>query len=218
MKHILKHIFFLFIASSLFTSCALFRPRPLKLFNRAVSNHPYDVVIVPGCPYNGVEWSNAMKGRVIWANYLLKKGIAKNIIFSGGAVYTPYVEAKVMALYAEALGTPKGNIIIEDKAEHSTENIYYSYHLAKKSGFTKIAIASDPFQSNLLMRFSRIRFKLPIAHIPFVFDTLSKIDDVFPKIDASSAKVENFKPITETQTKRYRRRGTMGKNIEFEKE
>ena len=85
-------------------------------------------------------------------------------------------------------------------------------------GFTKIAIASDPFQSNLLMRFSRVRFKLPIAHIPFVIDTLAKIDDVHPIIDASSAKVENFKPITETQTSRYRRRGTMGKNIKFEKE
>jgi len=218
MKNIFKHIFFLFLASTLFTGCVLFRPLPAKLFKRAVNNQPYDVVIVPGCPYDGVAWTDAMKGRVIWANYLFKKGITKNIIFSGAAVYTPYVEAKIMALYAEALGTPKGNIIIEDKAEHSTENIYYSYHLAKKMGFTKIAIASDPFQSNLLMRFSRIRFKLPIAHIPMILDTLKKIDDVFPKIDASSAKVENFKPITETQTKRYRIRGTMGKNIKYEKE
>jgi uncharacterized SAM-binding protein YcdF (DUF218 family) len=214
----LKSVFFLFIASMFFSSCALFRPRPIKLFNRAVETKPYDVVIVPGCPYDGADWTTAMKGRVIWADYLIKNGITKNVIFSGAAVYTPYVEAKVMALYAEALGTPKENIIIEDKAEHSTENIYYSYHLAKKMGFTKIAVASDPFQSNLLMRFSRIRFKLPIAHIPFVIDTLAKIDDVFPKIDASIAKVENFKSITETQSKRYRRRGTMGKNIKYEKE
>lgn len=208
----------LFISILLFSGCTFFRPHPPKLFKRALKNQPYDVIIVPGCPYDGKDWSTAMKGRVIWADYLIKKGIAKNVIFSGAAVYSPYVEAKVMALYAEALGTPKEKIIIEDQAQHSTENIYYSYQIAKKMGFTKIAIASDPFQSNLLMRFSRIRFKLPIAHIPFVIDTLSKIDDVHPIIDASSAKVGNFKSITETQSKRYRRRGTMGKNIKFEKE
>ena len=213
-----KNIFFFFLTAAILSSCTFFRPRPPKLFKRALKNQPYDVIIVPGCPYDGKEWTTAMKGRVIWADYLIKQGIANNVIFSGGAIYTPYVEAKVMALFAEELGTPKEKIFIEDKAEHSTENIYYSYHIAKKMGFTKIAVASDPFQSNLLMRFSRIRFKLPIAHIPFVIDTLSKIDDVHPKIDASSAKVENFKPITETQTKKQRRRGTFGKNIKYEKE
>ncbi len=213
-----KHFFFFLIFTTTISSCTFFRPRPPKLFKRALKNQPYDVIIVPGCPYDGKEWSTAMKGRVTWADYLIEKGIAKNVIFSGGAIYSPYVEGKVMALFAEELGTPKEKIIIEDQAQHSTENIYYSYQIAKKMGFTKIAIASDPFQSNLLMRFTRIRFKLPIAHIPFVIDTLAKIDDVHPVIDASSAKVENFKPITETQTSRYRRRGTMGKNIKFEKE
>ncbi len=213
-----KYIYFSFLFALILSSCTFFRPRPPKLFKRALKNQPYDVIIVPGCPYDGNDWTIAMKGRVVWADYLIKQGVAKNVIFSGGAIYTPYVEAKVMALYAEELGTPKEKIFIEDKAEHSTENIYYSYQIAKKMGFTKIAIASDPFQSNLLMRFSRIRFKLPIAHIPYVMDTLSKIDDVHPKIDASSCKVENFKPITETQTKRQRRRGTFGKNIKYEKE
>ncbi len=211
-----KYIFLLITTALFISSCTFFRPRPPKLFKRALKNQPYDVVIVPGCPYDGKDWTTAMKGRVIWADYLLEKGIAKNVIFSGAAVYSPYVEAKAMALYAEALGTPKEKIFTEEKAEHSTENIYYSYQMANALGFNKIAIASDPFQSNLLMRFSRIRFKLPIAHIPFIIDTLEKIDDVYPKIDASSAKVENFKPITETQTKRQRRRGTLGKNIKFE--
>ncbi|MFL5763919.1 MAG: YdcF family protein [Bacteroidia bacterium] len=180
---------------------------------------PYDVIIVPGCPYNGKDWSLPMKGRVIWASYLVNKGIAKNVIFSGAAVYTPYVEGKVMAIYAESLGVAKEKIYVEDKAEHSTENIYNSYMMAKKLGFKKIAVASDQFQSNLLMRFTRIRFDLPIAHIPFVVDTLSRIDDVHPVIDATSARVENFdafKPITQTQSARYRRRGTFGKHIKFE--
>lgn len=209
---------FILIISLIFSGCALFRPSPKKLYKRALKHQPYDVIIVPGVPYDGKNWDLAMKGRVVWASYLVNKGIAKNVIFSGGAVYTPYVEARVMGLFAEQLGVPKEKIFFEEKAEHSTENIYNSYHMAKQMGFTKIAVASDPFQSKLLMGYTKRRFKLPIAHIPFVVDTLQKIHDVAPVIDPSSAKVENFKSIIETQTKRYRRRGTMGKNIEYVRE
>jgi uncharacterized SAM-binding protein YcdF (DUF218 family) len=183
-----------------------------------LTSAPYDVIIVPGVPFDGKSWSMAMKGRVIWADYLIKQGVAKNVIFSGGAVYSPYVEAKIMALYAEALGTPKECIFIEDKAEHSTENIYNSYQLAKKMGFKKIALASDPFQSNLLMRFTKRRFQLPIVHIPYVIPVLATIDDVNPSITPDSAMVENFRSIVETQSKWYRFRGTRGKNIKFEDE
>ena len=176
------------------------------------------MVIVPGFPYNGSDWSPAFKFRVIWACYLVKKGIAKNVIFSGGAIYTPYIEAKVMALYAEELGIPKEKIIIETQAQHSTENIYNSYWLAKKRGFTKISLATDRYQSALLMGFTKHRFQLPIIHIPFLIDTLSTIDNVHPQIFADSARVKNFKSIIETQSSWHRMRGTLGKNIKFEKE
>lgn len=218
MKDFLRYFFLLLCSSILISSCSLFRPGAGKLYKRAIRNQPYDVIIVPGVPYDGNNWSTAMKGRVIWANYLIQKGIAKNVIFSGGAVYTPYIEAKIMALYAEILGTPKEKIFVEEQAQHSTENIYNSYLLAKKMGFSKMAVASDPFQSNLLMRFTRRKFKLRIDHIPFIIDTLSQIDDVFPKIDPVTAHVDNFKPITETQSFWHRLRGTRGKNIKFEKE
>jgi len=214
----LDYFLLLLIFTVIISGCTFFRPSPNTLYKRAIKNQPYDVIIVPGVPYNGKMWCSAMKGRVIWAVYLIKKGIAKNVIFSGGAVYSPYVEGQAMALYAEQLGVPKENIFIEDKAEHSTENIYNSYHIAKKMGLTKMAVASDPFQSNLLMGFTKRRFKLPIAHIPFIIDTLATIDDVNPKINVDSFKVENFKSILETQSKWYRFQGTRGKNIKFEKE
>lgn len=213
----LKLIFLTFFVSIL-AGCAFFRPSPEKLFSRAQKNQPYDVIIVPGVPFDGKEWTMAMRGRVIWASYLIKQGIAKKVIFSGGAVYTPYVEARIMALYAEQLGVPADKILLEEKAEHSTENVYNSYWMAKDMGYTKIAVATDMFQSNLLMGFTKRRFKLKIDHIPFVVDTLKKIHDVNPVIDPTPAKVENFKSIEETQSKRYRFRGTRGKNIKFRKE
>jgi len=215
----LKSILTLLISSTLlFSGCSLFRPSPERLFKRALKNQPFDVIIVPGCPYDGKDWSLPMKGRVLWASYLINKGIAKNVIFSGGSVYTPYVEAKIMALYAEQLGVSPDKILIEDKAEHTTENIYNSYWIAKSKGFKKIAVASDQFQSRLLMGFTNRRFKLPIAHIPFVVDTLKTIDKVHPVINPQSAYVDNFKSIVETQSKWHRFRGTRGKNIKFQKE
>lgn len=202
----------------LLSSCALFRPSPDKLYQRAIKNVPYDVIIVPGVPYDGKEWSPVMRNRVVWGCYLVKKGIAKHVIFSGGAVYTPYIEAKVMALYAEKIGIQKDKIFIETQAQHSTENVFNSYCLARNKGFTKIAIATDQFQSALLMGFTKRKFLLPITHIPILADTLSQIKNENFQINADSAKVENFKSILETQSKWFRFRGTQGKNIKFEKE
>lgn len=215
-QRVLKSFLFAFTLAALMSSCVMFRPSPAKLFARAEKQQPYDVIIVPGIPFDGKNWNSIMKSRVLWSQYLIEAGIAKNVIYSGSAVYTPYVEAKIMALYGEALGIPRENIFVETEAQHSTENVYNSYQMAKKLGFTKIAVATDPFQSAMLMGFTKRRFKLPIAHIPFKMDNMAVLDDIQdPSIEPGSAFVEDFRAITETQTFWYRMRGTMGKNIAF---
>ena len=133
-------------------------------------------------------------------------------------MYSPYYESKIMGLYGEALGIPKKNIFVDTIAEHSTENVYYSYLIAKKQGFEKIAVATDPFQSANLMGFTKRKFKIKIDHIPFVEDSLRVLKDLNPKIDPESAKVKDFKSIIDTQSGFYRFKGTLGKNIRFEKE
>jgi uncharacterized SAM-binding protein YcdF (DUF218 family) len=215
----LRYLPFLII-SPLLSGCALLHPSPPKLFARAIKNKPYDVIIVPGMPYDGKAWSTLMKGRVRWSSYLIREGIARNVIYSGAAVYTPYVEAKILALYGEALGIPKNKIFMETQAEHSTENIYYSYLLAQKLGFTKIAVATDPVQSAMLMGFSKRRFKLPIMHIPIVVDTLESMDmlDMNPLIKADSAYVGNFVSIKDRLNTWQRFKGTFGRSIPFKKE
>jgi uncharacterized SAM-binding protein YcdF (DUF218 family) len=200
----------------LVSSCVYLRPKPNTLYQKAIKGQPYDAVIVPGVPFNGSRWDTVMKGRVLWATYLYRKGITKNIIFSGGAVYSPYVEGKIFALYAEALGVPRKNIFVDSLAEHSTENVFYSYQIAKKQGFKKIAVATDPFQSANLMGFTKRRFD-DVVFIPFVEDSLRSLSDTDVKIDPTSAMVKEFKPITATQSKFYRFKGTLGRNIKFDK-
>lgn len=157
------------------------------------------------------------KMRIHWAKYLFTNGIAKNVIFSGSAVATPYIESRVMAMYAEALGLPKENIFTEEKAEHSTENVYYSYRKAKEMGFTKIALATDPFQSRYMGKFMR-KFEIPVALLPTVIDTLKVLNLYEPNIDPKSAIKKDFVQLSDRENLVQRLKGTMGKNIVWHEE
>ena len=211
--------FFLLLVVWVFTSsCFIIRNNfytdPEKCYHEALIEKPFDAIIIPGFPYDSVKgWDPIVKGRVYWSVFLYQKGIAKNVIFSGSAVYTPFVESKVMALYAEQLGIPKEHIFMETQAEHSTENLYYSYTLAKKQGFNTIALATDPVQSSFLVSYKR-KFKLTgLKFIPIIYDTLKVMNKTDPKINANSAFVVGFVPLTERESLYKRVRGTGGAKI-----
>ena len=196
------------------SSCVFTKPSSSKLFSQAINMGPYDAIIVPGIPFDGLKgkWNSLMKMRVYWSVYLYKQGLAKNIIYSGSAVYTPYCESKIMALYAEAMGVPKEHIFIDSSAEHSTENVYYSYHIARMQGFETIAIATDPFQSHFLRNYPE-KINLNINFLPIVFKTLFTLNMLDIKINPQSAYVENFVSLQKRESFGKRLQGTRGKNI-----
>ncbi len=158
-----------------------------------------------------------LKMRIHWAAYLYQRGYTKNVIFSGSAVATSFVESRVMATYAEALGIPAKNIFTEEKAEHSTENVYYSYRLAKKLGFTKIALATDPIQTSYMRKFIK-KFDLPIGLLPTVIDTLKIMNLYEPVIDSKSTVRKGFVKLSDRENFFQRFRGTMGQYIQWHEE
>ncbi len=200
------------------SACVSYRKRPTKLYEQVLQNGcSFDAGIVPGIGYDGKKWDTVMKGRVLWAHHLYSKGIIRNIIFSGGAVYTPYYESKIMGLYAQQLGIPATHIFYDTIAEHSTENIFYSYKIAKKQGFKTLALVTDPFQSSMLKGFTRRRFATDIYHLPFMVDTLRRLSHLDPAIDAASAYYAgHFKSIVERESRWKRFRGTLGAFIPWE--
>ncbi len=200
----------------LLSSCSLAIKRANRL-NAEVIQHKYrcDAVIVPGVPLKNGMWDSTMKARVLWSVYLYRQGITKNIIYSGAAVYTPFYEAVAMGLYAQQLGVPAANIFYDTLAKHSTENVFYSYKIAKKLGFKKIALATDPFQSALLNSFTRKRFMSPIQHIPVDFEKIKTINQTYPYIDSMLAFKPSFESILAQESFFKRLRGTMGKQINF---
>jgi len=215
----LRNTIYIFCAILLFSSCLLFKPSASKMTKRALKAHKhYDVVIVPGIQFVEPNWDRVLQMRLIWAKHLYDRGITKRIMTSGSSVYTPYVEAKIMAEYLVAMGVPREHILIEDRAEHSTENLWYGYLLAKKNNFKSVALASDPFQSKMLYRFAKKKTNSTVKFLPVIFDTLRTLPHDTPTINYTPLKIENFVPITEKYSKWQRFRGTMGRNINYDVE
>ncbi len=214
MKNFRNLIIMLSITAMLFGSFNLFAKNPDETIANVEVNAPYDAIIVPGVPYNDEYWSRVLMGRIYWSFYLYKNGYTKNIIYSGSAVYTPYIESKIMAMYGKELGIPEQHIFVETDAEHSVENVYYSYHLAQDLGFEKVALATDPFQSRMMKGPSK-RMDVSIDFIPFSTELMDTLNITEMEIPAEQAFVEDFIPLTEREGFFKRLGGTLGKNIKY---
>jgi uncharacterized SAM-binding protein YcdF (DUF218 family) len=223
LKMMRKHPVFYFkriLALSLLygiSSCSFSSKNAMRYLEKA-STQTYDMISVPGVPFTEQGWDSTMKARVYWSKYLYERGIAKNIMYSGASVYSPYYEGKIMAMYAIAIGIPKEHVFWEIRAEHSTENLYYCYAKAKKLGFNHIALATDPYQAKQLKRFAKVKISKEVGIIPIVFDTLRAIQPTMinPVIDYQQAYNKDFVPLKSRASFWKRFRGTMGKNIDHD--
>jgi uncharacterized SAM-binding protein YcdF (DUF218 family) len=215
IKRFIRSGTLLVIIPAILNSCAYSSRASRQLLKESL-NKKYDMIVVPGVPLENGKWSPTMRDRVFWSKYLYEKGIARNVMYSGSAVYSPYREGEIMAMYGEKLGIPKKNIYTETKAEHSTENIYYSYKKARKMGFTSIALASDPFQTKTLRRFTQLKVSRDVAFIPIVYDSLKREEAIVrdPVIDISKAMVKDFKSLPSRKNFLERFRGTRGLDID----
>lgn len=215
-----KYINLIFVLASIVLSQSCMMLQADAMLRHAKKDGAYDAVIIPGVPYQDSSMVDMMHLRVRWAVFLYENGIAKNLIFSGSAVYTPYYESKIMGAMAHKLGIPLEHIFYENKAEHSTENLYYGYHLAKSLGFNRIALASDPLQTYLL---SEVNESLKIYDVSFLPFNRSFIRENSNKdrisIDAENAKVqslEEFVALPDRKNPSERLKGTLGRKIKLE--
>lgn len=190
----MKQLFVFLLAFLIFSSCSLDK-RVARSNKKYFAKTPYDVIIVPGYPYYE---KNApyplLEARMNFAKELYEKGLTKNIIFSGGAIHTAYTEAKIMSIIADSMGIPANHIFIEDKAPHSFQNVTYSAKLARKLGFKKIAVATDPFQ------FSYMTLFLPAGRVgilTFSPDSMQnkKYFQPLPEFETRDAYVKDFVPL-----------------------
>lgn len=210
--------FILFSSMFYLNACAYINRRfytePTSYFQKALANAPYDALIVPGFPHIKDSMTTTVQNRVYWAWYLYNQGIVKNVIFSGGSVYTPYYESEIMAMYAIQIGIPAEHVFTEKQAEHSTENLYYSYKMAQSKGFHRIAVGTETPQSSFMYSINNHRFQIPVDFIPIVNDTLKSIEKVKPLINQDSAYVSDFVSIVDRESLYKRFRGTKGRKVD----
>lgn len=217
-RQFLRTIGFLILLSvvSLSLTHCSFSHYARKSYARAADLRPFDAIIVPGIPYNKGNTSSIMKQRVFWAKHLYDSGFTKNIIFSGSAVYTPFVESIAMKVIADSLGIPSNHTWSETEAEHSTENVYYSWKMAQGLGFKKIALATDPFQAVMLRTFIR-KYTPDVEIIPIIYKKIDVRNQQLPEIDTTSSFRTDFVSIKEREGFFERIRGTFGKRIKEER-
>jgi hypothetical protein len=210
-----KQLFILTCFLLVFCSCSYIKYWPGHTIKKA-KKEIYDVVIIPGYPYDGKKWNDVIKFRLLWAVYLYENELVKNFIFSGAAVHTPYNEGYIMALYAHKMGIPKENIFIEPSARHSAENVYFSIQIAKNMGFSRIAIATDPVQGFLLTYYTqRIRNdKIDFINIIPRYIREHKFADE-PKIDKWLAFEDDFVALTEKENYWKRKKASLGLDIDY---
>lgn len=176
-------------------------------------NGPYDVIIVPGLPYEPDKTNTLFKVRMLWAKALYDKGVARNIIFSGGAVHTCWQEGTVMKTMADSMGIKPANTFAELRAEHSNQNVYYGYKMARQLGFNKVAVATDQFQDFFLS--SYIKKRLPqVARLPLPVDSFPVYSNMqLPHIDATCARVDSFIPLNKRKSRIERLRTSWGDEV-----
>jgi uncharacterized SAM-binding protein YcdF (DUF218 family) len=125
---------------------------------RGAQGEASEAVIVLGFPPRRDGRTNAVqRWRCRIAVRSLDPGRSSVLIMTGAATRGHRSEAEVMAGYArDMLGVPAQQIILEERARSTYDNIRYSLPLAEQ--FTAIKIASDPFHIRRAHRYvARIR-------------------------------------------------------------
>lgn len=105
-----------------------------------------DVIIVLGCKVRADgEPGYTLRSRVERGVELYHQGVAPRILFTGAAVYSPFVEAEVMARLAEQLGVPREAMVLETRATNTRENATYSIALLRTAGWREAVVTTSAF-------------------------------------------------------------------------
>jgi uncharacterized SAM-binding protein YcdF (DUF218 family) len=119
-----------------------------------VGNNKLDrcIVLVLGYPTNDDGSLHPLQQmRVETGVSAYRKLECQSLMFSGGAVSSPYIEAETMAAFARQLGVPSRDIIVENRARNTWENIGCSLPYLKNYG--SIVIASDILHAKRARRY-----------------------------------------------------------------
>ena len=169
--------------------------RTLPLANTATTQ--FDTLIVLGYPAeeDGTPRPE-MRERVMEAVREYRSGVAPRMIVTGGAAHNRYVEAHVMAQFAEAQGVPASAIIEEKQAKDTIQNAYYSVEIMEKHGWHSAEVVSShshlPRASLIFSRFP-IEWRMHPAPWPSEYDFLDRAaHEWYEAMDTARLRLSSF--------------------------
>ncbi|MEG0526396.1 MAG: YdcF family protein [Longicatena sp.] len=106
----------------------------------------YDACIILGSPASkDGTCSRMQKSRMDRAIELYKAKKVSTLIISGGCVCNAYSEAGVMKSYALSKGIDEANIILEEKARNTYENLLYSKEICEQYNLHTVIVVTSNF-------------------------------------------------------------------------
>ncbi|MEG0737035.1 MAG: YdcF family protein, partial [Longicatena sp.] len=106
----------------------------------------YDACIILGSPASKDGTCSRMQiSRMDRAIELYKAKKVSTLIISGGCVCNAYSEAGVMKSYALSKGIDEANIILEEKARNTYENLLYSKEICEQYNLHTVIVVTSNF-------------------------------------------------------------------------
>ena len=169
--------------------------RTLPLANTATSQ--FDTIIVLGYPAeeDGTPRPE-MRERVMEGVREYRAGVAPRIIMTGGAAHNQFVEAHVMAQFAESQGVPASAIIEEGQAKDTIQNAYYSVQIMRKHGWHSAeVVSSHSHLARASLIFSRfpIEWRMHAAPWPSEYDFVDRAEhEWYEAVDTARLRLSSF--------------------------
>lgn len=195
MNWIGRLLFIIAICLALYVGAVWAIDRTLPLENTATTQ--FDTVIVLGYPAeeDGTP-SPEMRERVMEGVREYRAGVAPRIIMTGGAAHNQYVEAHVMAQFAESQGVPASAIIEEGQAKDTIQNAYYSVQIMEKHNWHSAEVVSShshlPRASLIFSRFP-IEWRMHAAPWPAEYDFIDRAaHEWYEAMDTARLRLSTF--------------------------
>lgn len=106
----------------------------------------FDAIVVLGTPArpDGMP-SPEQRERVLEGIREYRAGVAPRVIFTGGPAHNHFIEAHVMAEFAQAQGVPASAILEEDQAQDTIQNIFYTATILHAHNWSSAEVVSSPY-------------------------------------------------------------------------
>jgi uncharacterized SAM-binding protein YcdF (DUF218 family) len=177
MRSLRKILILLLAVVFVVTINAVFVYRHIPNHNTDLTH--FDTLIVLGNPAgaDGTP-SPEQRERTLEGVREYKAGIAPHLIFTGGAAHNRFVEAEVMKALAVAEGVPASDITLEDQAQNTIQNIYYSEQIMQANHWKSAEVISSPShlpRAGLILAHYSLAWRTSAAPWPAEFSTLQKV-------------------------------------------